>query len=259
MKIRIVQESKKMKKFLATAAVALMGSTAALASGPTVVTVEPVSYVQPAPSFNWGGFYGGLTLGVSMFNSDVSDHWCWVACDGASLSSFGQGVGVVAGYDVQMNEFVFGGLIDYMRTNYDNTNVHDRNDYSSYSSASWDQIMTLRARAGIAVDRTLFYATGGIALVDVNYRHDFNHGVNADNSGFPPESGWKTGLAAGVGIEHAISNNMSLDLQYQYVGLPSSRGGDYHDDLDDPGSTTDGSVNYRSNAHTVRLGLNFRF
>ncbi|PJI93128.1 opacity protein-like surface antigen [Yoonia maricola] len=212
---------------------------------------------------DWSGPYAGVSLNAGMFNSETTDHWCYVACDGASLAEFGAGAGIAGGYDVQMNEFVFGVVADYTFTNFETVNEHEDVtapvNYTSYTESTWDGMLTLRARAGLAVDNTLVYATGGVAFVDVNYRHDYDAGPVAENEGFEPYSDIEVGFAAGAGVEHKFNDLYSVSAEYLYVGLQSSDGGEYYNDLDDLDSPSDGTADYRSSAHMLRLAVNYRF
>ncbi len=78
----------------------------------------------------------------------------------------------------------------------------------------------MRARAGVAFDRALIYATGGFAFAD-----DAN--------------GW----TVGGGLEYAFTNNLSAKIEGLYVNLDQD-----HDFVDD-----------EAEFGVVRAGLNFRF
>ena len=260
-----------MKTLLTGVALGLVGTTEVMANGGTAATPpQPLTVMPSSSGFDWTGPYVGAVVGFGMLNSETSDHWCNVACDGGSLASGGGGAGLAIGYDWQMDDFVVGVVLDYMATNFENINIHDyvdpdtpANSYTSYTESSWDSVTTLRARAGIAADRTLFYATGGVAWVDVNYRHDYNYGEAKGsfyNEGYLPYSGTEMGIAAGAGVERAVGENLSISAEYLYVGLESVDGGYYYDDFDDvPGSREDSTVDYRSSAHMVRVGIKYRF
>ena len=214
----------------------------------------------------WSGFYAGGAASFGMFNSETSDHWCKVACDGASMAEIGGAAGVTLGYDMQIGSLVVGAVADYMLGNFEAENVvsgeNDLNGegaYTSYTQSTWDSIATLRARAGLSVDRSLVYVSGGLASVDVNYRQDFNFEPAAFPRGYRPYSGRETGFAAGVGIEHALTDNLSLSAEYLYVGLPSVNGGSYFANYDDALPSEESSVEFRSSAQLIRVGANWRF
>ncbi|MBQ1203287.1 MAG: porin family protein [Loktanella sp.] len=210
----------------------------------------------------WTGFYAGGAGAVGLFNSETTDHWCKVACDGASLGEVGSAFGIAAGYDMQLGSLVIGVVADYMTGTFETENVVSNGDgdpYASFTEASWDSIITLRGRAGVAVDRSLIYVSGGVAHVDVAYRHDFNFGPDADLRGYRPYSGQETGFAAGVGVEHAFADNLSISAEYLYVGLPSVNGGAYFSNFDNEEPSEDSTVTFRSSAHLIRVGANWRF
>lgn len=66
-------------------------------------------------------------------------------------------------------------------------------------------------------------------------------------------SGTQLGLTAGAGVEYALTDNMSVKLDYLYVGLPSMP----HVEDGAFGDTYD--FDFQSSAHIVRAGLNVRF
>lgn len=231
-------------------------------------TASAVS-AQSASSDLWTGFYGGGAASFGMFQSETFDHWCKVSCEDANLSETGGAVGVTLGYDMQIGSLVVGGIADYMIGNFETENVvgsfqidnpvspSDR--YASYTQSKWESIATLRARVGVPIDRSLIYVSGGLASVDVSYRQDGNFGPDAVPGGYKPYSGRETGFAAGVGIEHAFTDQLSFSAEYLYVGLPSVNGGQFFNDFSDDGPSEESSVKFSSDAQLIRVGANWRF
>ena len=116
---------------------------------------------------------------------------------------------------------------------------------AAFTAASEAQATaTLRARLGAAVDRTLFYITGGGAWV----RNEVTLGVAVAGLGAASASDTQNhfGYVVGGGIEHAFLPNWSAKVEYLYfnVGGETYFGAFYSGDID---------------AHTVKLGLNYRF
>ena len=72
---------------------------------------------------------------------------------------------------------------------------------------------SVRGRLGIAFDRTLIYATGGVAFADYKTQYF------AIIPGFGNEEFSKTqvGWTVGAGLEYAIANNWSLRAEYRYT------------------------------------------
>ncbi len=220
----------------------------------------PIAAAAQTPNANWTGGYGGFVGTLGIMSADPADHWCYVACDSASMATWGGAAGVTLGYNMQQGNFVFGVEGDINAGKFDNYEFHEGSSYRSSMGAKWGAHGTLRGRAGLAVDNTMFFVTGGIAAVRASYRQDYVSAEFADNRGFMPLTKTQVGLAAGAGVEHAISPRMSVKLEYLYIGLPSVNGGNYYLDIDDPASIREDSrITYRSDAHLFRFGVNYRF
>jgi len=78
---------------------------------------------------------------------------------------------------------------------------------------NWDA--TLRGRVGYAFNRVLLYGTGGVAFGGLQ-----NGGASSTN----------TGWTAGVGVEAAVTQNVTARVEYRHTdlgNLPGVGGGDY--------------------------------
>jgi len=131
--------------------------------------------------------------------------------------------GVHAGFDFQAGEgFVIGAVVDYNRT-------RQRDSVSAFSTTparytmtrQLRDLFTMRLRAGVASGRTLFYGTGGLAYGKIRNSFTTSNGANSftDNGN---EGGW--GYTFGGGVEHRLSSNFSIGLQYLYRSVDA---GDY--------------------------------
>ncbi len=110
---------------------------------------------------------------------------------------------------------------------------------------SIDELGTVRGRAGLTFDRTLFYVTGGFAYGNVDNTFD-----NLTNGHFYKADGYQTGYVIGGGIEYKLTPAWSLKTEYQYIELAKDR------PIDSLGGyviTKDTEVN------TLRAGLNYHF
>jgi opacity protein-like surface antigen len=78
-------------------------------------------------------------------------------------------------------------------------------------------IFLLTGRLGYAEGRWLAYAKGGLAAadVDVTYR-DAISGFSSSSSGL--QAGW----TAGIGIDYALTYNLFLGIEYNYIHFRSS-------------------------------------
>lgn len=188
--------------------------------------------VAPAPAmtapnsvvdygFNWTGGYVGANAGYRWVSADASNQYASAGLDSSSL--FG---GLQAGYNWQMNQFVFG-----LETDFGYGSSEESSNGISVKS-TWEG--TTRARAGVAFDRFLVYGTGGVAYANFE-TSDATLGSSDD---------WRFGWTAGGGVEYAFSKNVTVKGEYLYT--------DYGDD------TANGTKFDLSNS-LVRLGVNYKF
>jgi len=197
-----------------------------------------------APAQNWDGFYAGIVAGGGLLSETTTEHGMSIYGGGASESEFGGLAGGTIGFNVQSGAAVYGLEADLQATwlGTDQTFA----DTVTVNRSSWDWLATVRARGGIAVDSVLAYATAGVAVVSTDYfygRSDLIAGMYAESSGV------QYGLTAGVGVEYALGDNMSVKAEYLYLGLPSQTA-----------STDFGEiVDFVSSANIARVGLNFHF
>ncbi len=205
--------------------------------------LEPPPPVDMRPAtYDWSGAY------IGAFGNVVAEDGHYVAralCGCPSdpeMDGIGYGAGVLAGINYQVDNFVlgiegdwaFGGL------------VGDNSDPSELTELSFDNIGTLRARAGFAQDYTLLYLTGGLAVVDTEFSGEVGPiGASTTES----DNAWLYGWTIGGGIEHAFTDSLHARLEYLWVGLP-----DHTYDL------TAGTVDQVfGDIHMVRAGLTYNF
>ena len=225
-----------------------------------VSNAGPVAYAGPA--VNWSGGYIGVVGSGGMFGTDMSDLQpgaCVVACDAPDMRKWGGALGGTLGYNIQAGSLVYGIEGDVSAAWFENEKVVTDGTYVLTHRSEWDWYGTVRGRLGLAVDRTLAYVTGGVAFVGTKYSNWYT----VSGSGLPSDEGFRrdgtqVGLAAGAGIEHAFGNNWSFKAEYLYIGLPDVLSGLYGGPTSGSGGNPDELVDWRSDAHVVRLGLNYR-
>jgi outer membrane immunogenic protein len=227
--------------------------------------LPPVQSVQPA---NWTGFYVGVHGGYSWGQWDGNLHFdpgtgplevfnpARRTIDGNGWLAGGQ-----IGFNYQINSFVFGLEADASWTNLKgrgsfNTAPGDFN-WAIENRLNW--FGTARARAGVAVDSFLFYATGGVAFGQSKGDLVVSEVVpcclvTAVASANENHVGW----TVGGGVEWMYSRNWSVKAEYLYVDLGTA---DYHF----VGTTFVGTPHTTDNFlgdltfSVVRAGLNYRF
>ena len=166
----------------------------------------------------------------------------WQVNPAPGFSQGGSGglLGGQIGYNIQMNQLVFGIEGDLSKTWIDGSSSCG-GAFGCSHSINW--MASLRGRLGVAVNnnRTLLYATGGAAWADVDWAGSLGTGLSKT----------QTGWVAGGGIEHMLTQNLSARVEYLYYGF---------DGLTAPaGVLGAGPANLDLTTQTVRFGLNLKF
>jgi|SRR5271170_30198 len=170
----------------------------------------------PPPVYNWTGFYIGLNAGVAWANHgdlSVTDPVLGgvhrIGVSDRNASGF-QGGGQ-AGYNYQTGPFVLG-----VETDIQGVTGGSTINWGKYSKlglstggSGGEWFGTTRARVGYAMDRLLFFATGGVAY----------GGLNSDPLGGNATS--NVGFAVGGGAEYAFTQNWTAKFEALYLDLNS--------------------------------------
>jgi len=210
---------------------------------------------QAAP-VNWSGPYLGVNLGYGLGHTAIDDQDCIASCSSQNLDPNGVNLGGVAGYNWQHGAAVLGVEADY---NYSDAKKEKVTDWPSLHRANINSFGSVRARAGLAVDNTLLYATVGMSIIQQDVA-----AVSFDSVGGPPDGGFtrnttRVGLAAGAGAEMAVSDHWRVKMEYLYLSTPGE------DDIQTQfGDTCDGgrhycTFGYTTNVNVIRIGANYAF
>jgi outer membrane immunogenic protein len=239
-----------MKRILTASLLSFIVSGAALAADlpqPMPAPQAPVAYVPTvAPVYNWGGIYigvnGGWGWGQSNWTTGAGTAAPFLAPLSWSTSSNGGVIGGTLGANFQWDALVLGveGDWDYSGINTGTSSTICNGTGTCQVGNNW--LATFRGRAGWAVDRVLFYATGGGAFANV--QTTFNGVQNTRN-----QAGW----TAGAGVEWAFADNWTARAEYLYVDLGSYSG--------TCASCTGGPVAFSANMkeNLFRAGVDFKW
>lgn len=123
-----------------------------------------------------------------------------------------------AGYDWQFGGFVVGVVGEATRMRVQDSVTAFSTTPASYTmTRELKGVLAARARAGYALGRTLAYATGGYAWADVD--HGFST-TNTANTFTKTENDDRVdGWQVGGGIEHKLTDNVSMGLEYLQTNL----------------------------------------
>ena len=233
-----------MNKFffrLVFAIAALLPASSVLAADLDVP--PPVDNLRPA-TYDWSGPYvGAFVEGITELGN--YDAVCVpAACAGLrEMNGFGVNGGGFVGWNYQVDDFVMGVEGDWAFGG----RVAKNHEPAELTDLNFDNIATLRARMGWAMDNTLFYATGGVAFVDSTFSTTALAGGSAE------ASSWLTGWVIGGGMEHAFSDRLSGRLEYTYMSLPDA---EYL--LVNGANSADVTQSF-DGIHTIRAGLSYNF
>jgi outer membrane immunogenic protein len=230
-------------------------AAAAFCGAPAYAADMPMKAAPPAPMFNWTGFYvggnGGYAWGTG--SQQMINHSAIGGIDffHAANPSGGFGGGQI-GYNWQGlgSRFVLG-----IEADFEGADI--KGSHSGVGTAAGPETHslkvnsfgTVRGRIGYAFDRTLVYATGGLAYGHVDSQ--LSSVIVA--SVVERRTGTQTGFSVGGGLEYMLISNWSLKAEYQYIDLGSK-----------PLGGAPGFAGFFSNPldtafHTVRIGLNYKF
>ena len=246
-----------MKKLLLASTV-LAGMTAAASAADLPRRAAPPPVFTPVPVFTWTGFYVGVNAGygfdansrnttsyalpggslinspgtagvVSVNNRSNNDGFSGGAQIGYNYQ-FTPGSGVVIGFeaDAQYVDFArrANGTQNYAFGGAPGIAFAAPRAFVATSGNGLDYFGTVRGRLGYAFDRTLVYGTGGFAYGSGSADRSFG--------GYAGNDSFRTGWAAGGGIEYALptdsflnffrSSAVTLKVEGLYVNLDNNNG-----------------------------------
>jgi outer membrane immunogenic protein len=208
-----------------------------LATASTVAMAGAHDAQAARAPYSWTGFYIGANLGATAHEATTQDLNGWGGIgtppyispwfkSNKTAASFGGNVG----YSWQMSYLVVGVEADISYVGSSNTFVPPNNLViagcgsclaSATNELTW--LSTFRGRAGIAVDRLLFFATAGVAVGQVENRWGWGApGFDFSDSQFRVNS-TQVGYVVGGGIEAMITPNVSVRFEAMHVDLGTSR------------------------------------
>jgi outer membrane immunogenic protein len=239
--------------------------------------------------FRWSGFYMGVNGGAAFgqFSNSLSiandppgnvillDSLAGVSATGSTdLSDTVFTGGVQAGYNFQTGRVVWGIELDFNSMRLDAAfgsnsfpNPTGTAAFALHENASTSWLFTARPRLGWTItDRTLIYATGGVAVTKLDFSQDFSNRLFPP---LPPEtasvSKTKVGWTVGGGLEAAIAERWTFKGEYLFTQFGSeeaagvaattvSAGGGPPTPLS---ATFNNSV--KLDVHILRAGINYKF
>jgi opacity protein-like surface antigen len=220
-----------MKKEL-LAATALTASAVSLGPG--------VAWAQAMP-FDWTGTYLGIGAGLA----ETSDRVGTSSHGGVAFSGHWPVGSVAAGINRDVGNAVYGLEVDFNFLGARNSGETSDSD-SAEVQTSLDHLLTLRGRLGMKADRTIYFATGGLAAGNASLSTSFGDPVKGSGSRSSILLGW----SGGVGAEFAATETMTVSVMALYYALSpltvSATGSQPY------------TATYTPDGWILRAGVNFR-
>ena len=227
--------------------------------------------LHPVPSQNvdWSGFHAGVRVGAG-FNenhleytyTDVPAFVVDLLPTSADLNAKGALLAAALGSDWQFGTMVLGIEADAswsgIRGTASTAFAGDVGmgvpplDFTTEYELQW--FATARARAGVAVDRILFYGTGGLALANVSLDTSVDIAIPGVEGLAGSETVTKVGWTAGGGVQFAITDHVDIGGEVLFYDLGSASVS--------ASNATDPSQNHAEQAISGvigRIGINRRF
>lgn len=195
----------------------LLAATAAFAfaaAQPTIAADAPV-YKGPAPAaalFNWTGFYLGGQIGYA-WARDRQDLFTnagafLVTTDNSFTGFVGGGH---AGFNMQSGQLVYGVEVDFEGKSLNTSFPVGAPFAATTFTVKSDWQGSIRGRLGLAVDRALLYATGGVTFANYNHTYTTVPGF------FDSVTKIRTGWTVGAGLEWVLAANWTARAEYRYT------------------------------------------
>ena len=209
-----------MKKILLAAAALIGLSASAFAADMPSRKAPAVAPVVMAPL--WSGFYVGANAGYAFGKSSQRDQVTTYTNFGPADGDYkpkGALGGVTAGYNWQSQALVYG-----LESDLSLAGISGSSSACGVGAAPLhlcgtkaDAFGTIRARGGYAIDKSLIYATGGLAVARIKaYDAGFaGDTAVAAQSGSAVRLGW----TVGAGVEQKLDAHWSVKAEYLYASF----------------------------------------
>jgi outer membrane immunogenic protein len=141
---------------------------------------------------------------------------------GTSYSSSSFIGGGQLGYNWQHGTFVYGVEADISGLTHGYRQAAPEVGKGNMVKSDIEWLATFRGRAGLAVNDTLVYMTGGLAVGGVKNTFAPNGDLASSTGAVKSESKTKVGWVVGGGIEHMWTRNLTVGLEALFVDLGHS-------------------------------------
>jgi outer membrane immunogenic protein len=202
------------------------------------------------PPFSWTGLYVGVHAGGGWADADWNHSQTAIPNEPISASPSGLVGGAQIGFQKQWGRWLAGVELSYSGADLDETvksaAVTDRS-----RSVDINNIFLAGVRLGYVMDRSLIYVKGGYANAEVEISSNVISTGQLTSSSSKRENGWNIG----AGWDYALTPNVTLGLQYDFISLDGSD----RLNVQAPGLATTHHLDVDADIHTVTARLNYKF
>jgi outer membrane immunogenic protein len=217
-----------MKRLLASVSILALSSVAVSAAD---LPMKAPPYAAPIPVFSWTGCYVGGHAGAGTMHDSFTQDNIFFSSSG---DTHGTGTGGLAGGQIGCNyqdgnwviglegEGYWSGIKTSSGFNFASGTTGEGLAFNARNKSDY----SIAARAGIAFDRTLVYGKAG--WVWGNFSFDALESATFTGEGGTTtsfetlsQSGQLDGLLLGIGIEHALTQNWTVKLEYNFLDFGS--------------------------------------
>jgi outer membrane immunogenic protein len=230
---------------------------ALLLSSGSAAAADALTPPLPTETYNWSGFYAGVSAGYVHGNAEVRDFAAGVA-PGPFSYDFDGGIGSgQIGYNYQIDNLVLGleGDLGYMGSNghgiIGSANAGSHQDLTLDGGLFGD----LTGRLGYAFGPAMVYAKGGFAFFNGEAKQQTTN-PGYSSTGTDIFTGW----TLGGGLAYRLSRHVSMDLGYQHFDFGHANGHQTALVADPPTPAGQKFPNRTSlTADMVKIGLSYHF
>lgn len=197
----------------------------------------------PAYAFTWTGIYVGAHAGLMTGNTQGTPDLGDPVADRFFSTDYDMNGGLFGGhigYNYQVGSAVLG-----IEGSFSGSTAEGDGQSGIFltSQRELDWLATVTGRIGYAMGRSLVYAKGGVAWGELQTDVSFG-GINI-LSGSETHVGW----TAGLGVEHALTDHVTVRLEYAHIDFGSE------DHTLAPGLNTEVEAEF----DTLSLGVSYKF
>lgn len=177
---------------------------------------------------NWRGIYIGAHLGGAWGKSYWSDPFAatWNPNNLINAAGFGDKIrstGPLGGVDLdimgQIQQLIYGigATLNGADLRGENTLFSGIGGVNGETVANY--LGTIVAKVGMTFNQSVLYLNAGPALLNTQYKINANTGVLNLGSETNDINAW--GWTTGLGVEYAVTNHWSTNIEYDYVRIPN--------------------------------------